>query len=500
MAKKSKSELAAEGKEIKEILSAAKQTPHSFALFHGPDDLIFHAHKTKSKSQMRQLCKADGASQKGAVGMLDGSAGTVIDLVVEDPDSTPANFAKAFRKFLQVRGISKKVRLISEDGGVLDDGEDPEDASDPSGGGAAAKSADDAPDIGDDIDIVIARLRKAFEAMGTPLVRSLKSAPKSYKVKLDSAIDLFRKAMKAKNPDQAKKALLALNKLVNATPSVVRIDDQVKAAAGDPEKLGKLDGMVNACKAQSATAEGEAFINGALPELKALRGALKDAIDKDPPPANIDDLKTMKAAMDDMFYDRQNKPPRQHGPQMHGPGLTTANLEDRIKRRRNPRTGERMRGPKVYSASSFTDKGAYVDCQIAMREKALKIVEDGTVTKPEEGEGPVRLPPIIGKLSEVIGPNWETAVQGVKQRKRAGQKVYELATWGPDSLCEAFYDLTSDGTLELVTLYPSAVAPPPAPAPVVAPPQPQPRPANPRPRRRRRRRRGNGGGGAGGDT
>jgi hypothetical protein len=379
---------------------------------------------------------------------------------------------------------------------MLDDGEDPEDATDPSGGGAAAKPAEDTPDIGEDIDIVIGRLRKAFEAMGTPLVRSLNSAPRNYKVKLDTAIDLFRKAMKAKNPDQAKKALLALNKLVNATPSVVRIDDQVKSAAGDPEKLGKLEGMVNACKAQSATAEGEAFINGALPELKALRGALKDAIDKDPPPANIDDLKTMKAAMDDMFYDRQNRPPHQHGPQMHGPGLTTANLEDRIKRRKNPRTGERMRGPKVYSASSFTDKGAYVDCQIAMGEKALKIVEDGTVTKPDEGEDPVRLPPITGKLSEVIGPNWQTAVQGVKEKKRAGQKVYELANWGPESLCEAFYDLTSDGTLELVTLYPSAVAPPPAPAPVAAPPQP--RPANPRPRRNRRR--GGGGGGDGGGT
>ncbi|MEW9921874.1 hypothetical protein AB2B41_19880 [Marimonas sp. MJW-29] len=476
--KKSKSELAAEAKEIKEILAASKQKPHSFALFHGPDDLIFHAHKTKSKSQMRQLCKADGASQKGAVGMLDGAAGTVIDLIVEDPDSTPANFAKAFRKFLQVRGISKKVRLLAEDGGVLDAGEDEEE-------GAAAAAPDAAPDIGEDIEVVLAKVLKAFEAMRTPLLRSLNSAPKDYKVKLDTALDLFKKAMKAKNPDAAKKTLVALNKLISATPSPVVIVDSIKAAGSDPEKLGKLDSLVKTCAAQVKS--DPAFMDRAMPEMRDMRKALKEAMNKTPPPKNIDALKAMKQAMDDMFYDHVDKPPRSHGPEYHGPGLTRDNLEDRVMNQKNPRTGQPSHGAPAFSASSFLDKGAYVDSQMELRTKALKHIDDTGLKPPAKGSRPVRLPAMDAKLKDVLGNNWQTFVHGVKKKTRNNRPDECVdANWGPDSLCRAIYDLLDDGTLRLVTLYPKPVAPP-------APP-PAPRPANPRPRRNRRRRGGGGGG------
>ena len=92
MAKKSKEVLSAEGRDIKDILSAAKQKEHAFALFHGKDDLIFKAHKTKSRSQMRQACKAEGASQKGAVGFLQYD-GTLISMVVSEPSDPSASAA-----------------------------------------------------------------------------------------------------------------------------------------------------------------------------------------------------------------------------------------------------------------------------------------------------------------------------------------------------------------------------------------------------------------------
>ncbi len=469
MAKKSTAELAAEGKEIKPLLKACALTPHNFALFVGPDDLIFHAHKTKTGSALRKMCKDDGSSNKGAVGQL-ALNGTVVDMIVEDPDSTPSQFAKKFRKYLQMRGLSLKVRLMSAEGTVLDSGEDDDDAPE-------TPETDDTSNLGDDIENVIAQIEKKFDAIKTPLVRSLNSAPKDFQDRLKAATLLYKKAIAAKNPKQATKALVAVGKLVKATPSPVRILDELKAAGDDPVKLGKLDGMVASCATQvTATPE---FMDRAMPEMRDLRKALKAAMAKTPAPANLAELTAMKEAMDTMFYDHVDNPPRSHGPEYHGPGLSVTDLENRVMHGQNPRTGAPAHGAPAFSASSFTDKGAYVDSQMALRTKALDHIEATGLRPPPANGRPVRLPAMEARLEDVLGANWQTVVQGVKKRTPRNRPAECVAAnWGPDSKCMAFYDLMPDGTLRLVTLYPK---------PVAAPPPPQPRPVAPRGRPNPRR-------------
>ncbi|MCL6285561.1 hypothetical protein M3P21_18685 [Ruegeria sp. 2012CJ41-6] len=446
MAKKSKSELAAEAKEAATIIAAARKIRHNFALFHGKDDLIFKAHKSKNKSACRKMAKDDGAGAKGAVGALEVD-GKIANLIVEDPDSTPANFAKTFRKYLSARGLKMQVRLLSEEGDVIDDGEE-----------EAEEAASDAPpELGDDIEQVLEKIAARFDAMKTPLVRSLNSAPTEYRDKIVKAVELYKKAMKAKSPDTALKALAAVNKLVMATPSPVRITDRLSRAGDDPEALGKLDSMVKTCAAQVTS--DPAFMDRAFPEMRDMRKALKTAMNKKPPPSNLAELKAMKEALDTMFFDHVDKPPRAHGPECHGPGLTIPQQEDRILKKKNPRTGQKFKGKPVHKASNFLDKAAFVESQMALRTQALDHIDDNGIKPPPKGAKPVRLPPMQAKLVDVLGANWKTSVQGVKRKKKKGQKDTCVdATWGPNSNCKAIYDLLDDGTLRLVTLYPNPIA------------------------------------------
>ncbi|MDP5216560.1 hypothetical protein Q5Y75_04970 [Ruegeria sp. 2205SS24-7] len=445
MAKKSKSELAAEAKEVATIIAAARKVRHNFALFHGKDDLIFKAHKSKNKSACRKMAKDEGAGAKGAVGALEVD-GKIANLFVEDPDSTPANFGKTFRKYLSARGQKMKVRLLSEDGDVIDDGEEEDE-----------DSADTPPELGDDIEQVLEKIAKHFEAMKTPLLRCLNSAPADYRERVVKAVELYKKAMKAKSPDTALKALAALRKLVAATPSPVIITDRLSSAGDDAEALGKLDGLVKTCAAQVTS--DPAFMDRAFPEMRDMRTALKTAMNKKPPPSNIAELKAMKETLDTMFYDHVDKPPRAHGPECHGPGLTIQQQEDRILKKQNPRTGKKFKGKPVHKASNFLDKAAFVESQMALRTQALDHIDDNGIKPPPEGGKPVRLPPMKAKLVDVLGPNWQSAVQGVKRKKQKGQKDTCVdATWGPDSNCKAIYDLLDDGTLRLVTLYPNPIA------------------------------------------
>ena len=450
MAKKSKSELAEEGKAISETLKAARKAPHNFALFHGKDDLIFVAHRTKNKSAVRQIAKSEGATAKGAVGALLVN-GKVADLIVEDPDSTPANFAKVFRKFLIARGIGMKVRLLSETGDVLDDGDEEEE-----------NGASGPDELSEDIEVELARIARHFDGIKLGLVRSLNSAPSEFRDKIAKAVSIYKKAIETKNADAALSALKAVNVLVTATPSTVRIHDGLKGAGEDPQKLEKLAGLVKSCAARVQTEP--AFLDDAFPEMRDMRAALKAALAKTPAPANAAALLAMKEAMDTMFYDHVDKPPKAHGPQCHGPGLSLKAQEDRILKKKNPRTGKPFKGKPVHKASNFTDKAAFVETETALRTKALDQMDKAKIQPPPKGGKPVRLAPVEVKLSDVLGTTWQTMVQGVKRKQTKGSPDSCVpASWGPDSTGKAIYDLLADGTLRLVTLYPNPIVTQPVP-------------------------------------
>jgi hypothetical protein len=549
LAKKSKSELAAEGKTIKALLGVAKNARLNFALFVGPDGLIFHADKVKGPGQLKKLCKAEKSTNKGAMGGLD-VKGTLIDLVVDDPTDTPPNFAKSFKTFLKERNLTYKVQILSAEGALIDGAADePDEASAPApadakDGPAVDPVSEEPPPLmagveqafaalradisealqsgtvedkkriaaavknyqtaikGNDLklgDSAIAELKqcitdvaapdpvaeklaalaKVLKAITPSLKSSLKTAPAEYKKKLATSVQTYQAAITGKETESATAELIKLRKLVASTPSATRVSEEMAAAGDDPEKLAKLDGIAQSCAARVKSEP--AFLDTAYPELRDMRTALKDAMAKVPPPANIAALLKMKEDMDAMFYDHVDKPPRSHGPEFHGPGLTVANLEDRVMNNNNPRSGGRAHGNPTFSASNFKDKGDYVDTQMALRTKALAHIKSSGMTK---GRRPQRLPAMEGKLQDVLGAGWESAVQGVKKKTRRNRPAECVAAnWGPDSICVAFYDLMPDGSLRLVTLYPKAVAPVPPPTP--------PRTAAPRARRNRR-----GGGGS----
>ncbi|MEP1353233.1 MAG: hypothetical protein ABJX32_06030 [Tateyamaria sp.] len=61
MANKTQSVLAEEGKAVGTILTVRK-AEHNFEQFHGKDDLLLTAHKTKNKSAVRQMVNAEAFS------------------------------------------------------------------------------------------------------------------------------------------------------------------------------------------------------------------------------------------------------------------------------------------------------------------------------------------------------------------------------------------------------------------------------------------------------
>lgn len=440
MAKKSKSELAAEGKEIGAVLSAARQAPHNFALFVGKDDLIFKAHKSKTKSAMRQLAKADGATNKGAVGTLE-SKGKLVDLIVEDPDSTPANFAKSFKKFLAQRGHAMKVRLLSADGAVLDAGEDdPDEAGDV-----------DAVDLGQDLEVEIKAVLAAFEKIKVPYVRALNSAPPGHLKKLRAGGKRFKEAIDKRQADIAKKILKALIQAVLATPSTVRIDDVLKAK-DDPAKLAQQESLIDALVERRD--DDSAFRKEAKDDMRALRDAFKDAINKDPAPPEIDQLKALKRKIDESFLEDLST--EGHGPQRHEGAVTKPQLRDRCVNGHDPMTGTTTDGAHggthKYSrhATRFLDPGDYVEA-----EEAIRASGDFPANKEAaENTGSDRFS-VTMTLAAAMGAGYEAKLEGVSRIGSANNPTGSQDTVFTGGTIKAVYEIQADGEATLLTMYPN---------------------------------------------
>lgn len=122
MAKKSASELKAEGADLGALIATARKRPLNFALLIGGDGVVLEAHPTKGADVMRRMAKANGGGTRGIQGVMNVS-GKVIELTSED-DDVPGTLAKAAKRHLKERGLAFKVAIILPGGARMDDGED----------------------------------------------------------------------------------------------------------------------------------------------------------------------------------------------------------------------------------------------------------------------------------------------------------------------------------------------------------------------------------------
>ncbi len=92
MAKKSASELKAEGADLSALIATARKRPLNFALLIGKEGVVLEAHPTKGADVMRRLAKANGGGTRGTQGLMNVS-GKVIELTAEE-DDFPTTLAK----------------------------------------------------------------------------------------------------------------------------------------------------------------------------------------------------------------------------------------------------------------------------------------------------------------------------------------------------------------------------------------------------------------------
>ncbi|MGB3280865.1 MAG: hypothetical protein WBA92_16885, partial [Pseudorhodobacter sp.] len=122
MAKKSASELKAEGADLGALIATARKRPLNFALLIGKEGVVLEAHPTKGADVMRRMAKANGGGTRGIQGVMNVS-GKVIELTSED-DDVPGTLAKSAKRHLKERGLAFKVAIILPSGERMDDGED----------------------------------------------------------------------------------------------------------------------------------------------------------------------------------------------------------------------------------------------------------------------------------------------------------------------------------------------------------------------------------------
>ena len=130
--------------ELKETLKLARKKDLNFALLIAKDGMVLEAHPTKGSSVMRRQAKAKGAGPKGTEGVMNVS-GKTINFKVED-DDFPGTLPKTTKKWLTSMGIQMKVLITLPGGVTLDDGEEDEQTSADTLGGAEDNPPDLPPD------------------------------------------------------------------------------------------------------------------------------------------------------------------------------------------------------------------------------------------------------------------------------------------------------------------------------------------------------------------
>lgn len=440
MAKKSKAELVTEGKELKSILLAIRKKPHNFALLIGSDGVHFQADLRKNTEILRKAAKKDGGSNKGAVGVatIDGRE---INLTCAEGETPPSTLAKLFKKHLMLRGVSSKVILIASDGTILDNGEDDKET-------ATDNSPDTAPPSADSIE---AKLRKAHDKMKLALVSALKNGPADHAEGLRKLHKGFEASMAKPDFALALKVLTKLRQEVARTPSAERLIEAV-GGKGDPAKLAKMGPLLDAC-IERAGKEAN-FDKTAKPQLQEMRTALKEAMKGKPPPDDLSTLTAMKKKLDEVFLADLGK--QGHGPARHEGKVTPEQLTKRAVDGKDPMTGTTTDGvhggTHRYSrhATRFKDPGDYVDADETIRSKPEFTTEKDSAKKVNDTRFSVKL-----TLKEAMGDDYKKMLEGVSRIGSAKNPTGSQPTDFEGGTLTAVYDILSDGSYALVTMYPN---------------------------------------------
>jgi hypothetical protein len=460
MAKKTKEELVAEGKALNTDITAVRSKgAHNFAVYLADEGVIAMFDKVKSADALRTAAKkAEGATSKGAVGTVT-VEGKDILLKCAEGETPPPKLGKAFKKHLKERGLAFKVVLVDATDKVLEaDEEEAVTPPDPT----ATTAPPDATDVPRPTAVpnpdngIKDKLEKAFEKIRTHLIDALKAAPVDYQPKLKTPALAYSNAMKAQDYETALAELGKLRAAIVKTPSVERLTQQLTEKA-DPAKLvamkDLMDGIV-----KRAGAEPD-FDKSAKPLMKEMRAALKVALAAKPGPtgADLTTLTDMKKQMDDTFL--AYLATEGHGPQRHEGGVTKVQLTDRAWSKKDPMTGTTVDGAHGgthrcgKTAARIKEAGVYVDAEETFRASPLFTTNKSGATSRGEDRFEVKLP-----IKDVLGDTYKTVVEGVTVQ---GSNKYPTGTADTDftdGFVIAVYDIASDGTITLMTMYPDPKA------------------------------------------
>jgi len=438
MAKKSKAELVAEGKLATAIIAAARKKPHNFALLIGPDGVVLKADLRLPTGKLKTEAKKDGASNKGAVGVMTVD-GREITLACAEDESPPGNLGKLLKKYLMERGVAAKVILIAGDGAVLDAGEEETDGPSDSGTDTPAP------------DSIEAKLRKAFDKSKPALVSALRNGPSDHAETLRKLVKGFEASMAKPDFELALKVLTKLRQEIASTPSGERLT-QALTGKDDPAKMAQLGALLDAC-IDRAGKEAD-FDKSAKPQLRDLRTALKDAMQGTPTPEDRVKIEDMKAKLDDLFLADLAK--QGHGPARHEGNVTPAQLTDRAVDGKDPITGTTTDavhgGTHRYSrhATRFKDAGDYVDADETIRDHADFTTNKDLSIAASDTRFSVQL-----TLEEVMGSGYEAMLEGVSRIGSANHPTGSQPTDFEDGTLTAVYDIMPDGSIKLLTMYPN---------------------------------------------
>jgi hypothetical protein len=251
--------------------------------------------------------------------------------------------------------------------------------------------------------------------------------------------------------------LKALNDLkVELAPGQVTVKP---VASIDTAALISKAALVDATVTRATT--DNAYLKQAAPKLKDLRTVLKAAIAATPPPTGTEltALTAMKTKLDDLFLGDLKT--QGHGPQRHEGDVTPQQLVNRATKGEDPMTGTTTDGVTGGThkfnrhATRFLDAGSFVDAEETMRSSQVCKDEQKLAKAAGETRVAVKIP-----IETALGSDFAKMIEGKTRDGSVKNLIGSHATDFTGGTLIAIYDVQSDDSLTLVTMYPEPLPTP----------------------------------------
>lgn len=213
MAKKSASDLKAEGAELGDLLATARKRPLNFALQIAKDDgVVLEAHPTKAADVMWRNAKGNGGSSKGVMGIMNVN-GKLIELTLATDDTGPGTLIKQTKKHLKERGLAFKVVLLLPGGQRVDDGEGDADAGTDEKADIDTDSAEGDAKTDDSAEALKAALTERLQILA-PKVKDLIAQKSDAAEKMARGLQAVAAELASDGLEKAEQVLTAIEKAV----------------------------------------------------------------------------------------------------------------------------------------------------------------------------------------------------------------------------------------------------------------------------------------------